>query len=151
MAINVNRVIIVGRVGADPEEKGRDGGFVTLRVATSRTWRDRDGNKQEKTEWHSVTLFAEPAAKFAKNYVRKGDLVMIEGRLETREWEDKDGNKRYSTDVVVAPYDGNIQAVSKDGGGSGSRSRETDDRRERERTSSDRGARRDDIDDDIPF
>lgn len=162
MAVNVNRVTIAGRVGADPEVKGgRNSEFVTMRVATSRTWKDRDGNKQEKTEWHSVTLFAEPAAKFAKNYIKKGDFVFIEGRLETSEYE-KDGERRFSTNVVVAPFDGNIQSISKDGNRNSDSDRGSDRDSSRDRRSdSDYGSKNRssgggrsqdyDIDDEIPF
>ena len=104
----VNKVILVGNLGDDPEAKSMNNGgeVVNLRVATSETWKDRDGQRQERTEWHRVTIFNEGLAKVAKSYLRKGSKVYIEGGLQTRKWTDKDGKDRYSTEVVLQAYGG---------------------------------------------
>ena len=110
---SVNKVILVGHLGRDPEVRTfQNGGKVcNLRVATSEKWKDRNtGERKERTEWHSVALFAEGAAKFAEQYLRKGSMVYIEGQLETRKWQDQSGQDRYSTEVVVRPYGGEIKA-----------------------------------------
>jgi single-strand DNA-binding protein len=106
MAFNINRVTIVGRLGADAEHRSfqNGGGVVNLRVATSEQWKDRDGQKQERTEWHTVAIFAKWLQDDAKQ-LRKGDLVMVEGKLQTRKWQGNDGNDRYSTEIVVQGMD----------------------------------------------
>lgn len=110
MAISLNRVSILGNVGVDPEVRSfTNGGKVAnLNVATSRTWKDRSGEKQERTEWHRVNVTAEHSVDYVSRYVKKGDRVLIEGRLETRKWKDQSGADRYSTEIVVAPYDGQV-------------------------------------------
>jgi len=97
---SVNKAIILGRLGKDPETRYTQGGdaVTNMRIATSERWTDKSGEKQEKTEWHSVVLFKR-VAEIASEYLKKGSLVYIEGRLQTREWE-KDGVKRYSTEIV---------------------------------------------------
>lgn len=120
MANSVNKVIIVGRLGRDPEVRSfaNGGKVVSLRVATSETWKDKaSGEKKERTEWHSVSLFAEGAARFAEQYAAKGDLVYIEGQLETRKWQDQSGADRYSTEVVVRPYAGEFSILQSTGNG----------------------------------
>ncbi|MCK9230509.1 MAG: single-stranded DNA-binding protein [Syntrophales bacterium] len=99
----VNKVILVGRLGADPEIRyTQDGTMVTtLNVATNEQWKDKDGEKQQKTEWHRVVTFRK-LAEICGNYLSKGSLVYIEGRIQTRSWDDKDGNKRYTTEVVAS-------------------------------------------------
>ena len=104
MAGSVNKVIIVGNLGADPEVKSfQNGGKVcNLRIATSESWKDKNtGDKQERTEWHSVAIFSEGLAGVAERYLRKGSKVYIEGQLRTRKWQDASGNDRYSTEVVL--------------------------------------------------
>jgi single-strand DNA-binding protein len=104
MAGSVNKVIIVGNLGADPEVKSfQNGGKVcNLRIATSESWKDRNtGEKQERTEWHSVAIFSEGLAGVAERFLRKGSKVYIEGQLRTRKWQDQQGNDRYSTEVVL--------------------------------------------------
>jgi single-strand DNA-binding protein len=104
MAGSVNKVIIVGNLGADPEVKSfQNGGKVcNLRIATSESWKDKNtGDRQERTEWHSVAIFSEGLAGVAERFLRKGSKVYIEGQLRTRKWQDQSGNDRYSTEVVL--------------------------------------------------
>ncbi|SIS75140.1 single-stranded DNA-binding protein [Phaeovulum vinaykumarii] len=123
MAGSVNKVILVGNLGRDPEVRSfSNGGKVcNLRIATSESWRDRNsGERKERTEWHSVAIFSEPLAKIAEQYLRKGSKVYIEGQLETRKWQDQSGQDRYSTEVVLRPYRGELTLLDgRDGGGSG--------------------------------
>ena len=123
MAGSVNKVIIIGNLGRDPEVRSfQNGGkVVNLRIATSETWRDKQsGERKERTEWHSVAIFSEPLAKIAEQYLRKGSTVYIEGQLETRKWQDQSGQDRYSTEVVLRPFTGNLTLLGGRGdGGSG--------------------------------
>ncbi|MXU65887.1 single-stranded DNA-binding protein [Oceanomicrobium pacificus] len=126
MAGSVNKVILIGNLGADPEVRTfQNGGRVcNLRIATSETWRDRNtGERQERTQWHSVAIFSEPLAKVAEQYLRKGSKVYIEGQLETRKWQDQSGQDRYSTEVVLRPYRSELTMLDgrgEGGGGGGS-------------------------------
>ena len=107
MAGSVNKVILVGNLGRDPEVRSfpNGGKVVNLRIATSETWRDRNtGERKEKTEWHSVAIFSEPLGRVAEQYLRKGSKVYVEGQLETRKWQDQSGADRYSTEIVLRPY-----------------------------------------------
>ena len=107
MAGSVNKVILVGNLGADPEVRRTQDGrpIVNLRVATSDSWRDKaTGERREKTEWHRVVIFSEGLAKVAEQYLKKGSKVYLEGALQTRKWQDKDGNDRYSTEVVLQGF-----------------------------------------------
>jgi single-strand DNA-binding protein len=123
MAGSVNKVILIGNLGRDPEVRSfPNGGKVcNLRIATSETWKDRNtGERREKTEWHSVAIFSEPLARIAEQYLRKGSKVYIEGQLETRKWQDQSGQDRYSTEVVLRPYRGELTMLDgRDGGGGG--------------------------------
>ena len=113
--MSVNKVILVGNLGRDPEVRTfQNGGkVVNLRVATSESWKDRNsGERRERTEWHTVAVFQEGAARFAEKYLRKGSKVYIEGKLETRKWQDQDGNDRYSTEITIRPYGGELQNLS---------------------------------------
>ncbi|MGE3689846.1 MAG: single-stranded DNA-binding protein [Novosphingobium sp.] len=104
MAGSVNKVILIGNLGADPETRTfQNGGKVcNIRIATSESWKDRNtGEKQERTEWHSVAIFSEGLAGVAERYLRKGSKVYVEGQLRTRKWQDQSGNDRYSTEVVL--------------------------------------------------
>jgi single-strand DNA-binding protein len=117
----VNKVILVGNLGADPEARSLNNGgeVVNLRVATSETWKDRDGNRQERTEWHYVVIFNENLGRVAKNYLRKGSKVYVEGQLQTRKWTDQSGNDKYTTEIVLQKFRGELQLLdSRDGGGS---------------------------------
>jgi single-strand DNA-binding protein len=104
----VNKVILVGNLGADPGARSLNNGgeVVNLRIATSETWKDRDGNKQERTEWHQVVIFNEALGKVAKNYLRKGSKCYLEGALQTRKWTDQSGADRYSTEIVLQKFNG---------------------------------------------
>ena len=111
MAGSVNKVIVVGRLGRDPETRSlNDGGkVVSLRVATSEKWRDKQsGEIRERTEWHSVTIWNPNIVKVAEQYLKKGSQVYIEGQLETRKWQDQSGADRYSTEIVLRPYRGEL-------------------------------------------
>jgi len=122
MAGSVNKVILIGNLGRDPEARSfQNGGkVVEIRIATSETWKDRNsGERKEKTEWHTVKLFQEGAANFAERYLKKGSKVYVEGALETRKWQDQSGADRYSTEVVVRPYAGTLTSLDGPGGGSG--------------------------------
>lgn len=103
MSGSVNKVILVGNLCSDPETKSfQNGGKVcNLRVATNESWKDRDGNKQERAEYHSVAIFAEGLAGVAERYLRKGSKVYLEGQLRTRKWQDQGGQDRFSTEVVL--------------------------------------------------
>ncbi|MDD5476034.1 MAG: single-stranded DNA-binding protein [Syntrophales bacterium] len=111
----VNKVILVGRLGADPEIRyTQDGAMVTnLNIATNEQWRDKEGEKQQRTEWHRVVTFRR-LAEICGNYLSKGSLVYVEGRMQTRSWDDKDGNKRYTTEVVAT----SMQMLERKGQGS---------------------------------
>jgi single-strand DNA-binding protein len=107
---SVNKVILVGNLGADPEARSLNNGgeVVNMRVATSETWKDREGNRQERSEWHNVVIFNENLAKVAKSYLRKGSKVYLEGQLQTRKWQDQSGTDRYTTEVVLQRYRGEL-------------------------------------------
>ncbi|MCX7645844.1 MAG: single-stranded DNA-binding protein [Rhodobacteraceae bacterium] len=121
MAGSVNKVILIGNLGRDPEVRTfQNGGKVcNLRIATSETWRDRaTGERKERTEWHSVAIFNENLAKIAEQYLRKGSKVYIEGQLETRKWQDQSGQERYTTEIVLRPYRGELTLLDgREGGG----------------------------------
>ena len=120
----VNKVILVGNLGQDPESRtfSNGGEVVNLRIATSENWKDRDGNRQERTEWHSVAIFNENLGRVAKNYLRKGSKVYIEGQLQTRKWQDQSGNDRYTTEIVLQKFRGELVLLDArgEGGGGGS-------------------------------
>ncbi len=122
MAGSVNKVIIVGNLGRDPEVRSfpNGGKVVNLRIATSETWRDKaSGERKERTEWHSVAIFNEALAKIAEQYLRKGSTVYIEGQLETRKWQDQSGADRYTTEVVLRQYRGELTLLGGRGEGGG--------------------------------
>jgi single-strand DNA-binding protein len=122
MAGSVNKVILVGNLGADPEVKSfQNGGKIcNLRIATSEDWKDRQtGEKKERTEWHTVVLNSEGLVGVAERFLRKGSKVYIEGQLRTRKWQDASGNDRYSTEVSVAGFDGKLVMLDGAKGGQG--------------------------------
>lgn len=111
MAGSVNKVILIGNLGADPEvrEFSNGGKVVNLRIATSETWKDKQsGERKEKTEWHTVSIFNEALGKVAASYLKKGSKVYIEGQLETRKWQDQNGADRYSTEIVLRQFRGEL-------------------------------------------
>lgn len=117
----VNKVILVGNLGDDPEARSLNNGgeVVNLRIATSETWKDRDGNRQERTEWHRVVIFNENLGKVAKSYLRKGSKVYLEGQLQTRKWTDNSGQDKYSTEIVLQRFRGELVLLDSRGGGGG--------------------------------
>ena len=122
MAGSVNKVILIGNLGRDPEVRSfPSGGKVcNLRIATSERWRDKaTGENRERTEWHSVAIFNEGLVRVAEQYLRKGSKVYIEGQLETRKWQDQSGADRYSTEVVLRPYRGELTMLDGRGEGGG--------------------------------
>ncbi|MCB1455179.1 MAG: single-stranded DNA-binding protein [Nitratireductor sp.] len=123
MAGSINKVILIGNLGADPEIKRTQDGrpIANLRIATSETWRDKNsGERREKTEWHRVVIFNEGLCKIAEQYLKKGSKVYLEGQLQTRKWQDQSGQDRYSTEVVLQAYNGNLTMLDGRGEGSGS-------------------------------
>src|SRR6056297_4024118 len=122
MAGSVNKVILIGNLGRDPEVRTfQDGGkLCNLRIATSETWKDRNtGERRERTEWHNVTLRGDGLVRVAEQYLRKGSKVYVEGHLQTRKWQDQSGQDRYSTDVVVAGLGGVLTMLDGRGEGGG--------------------------------
>jgi single-strand DNA-binding protein len=165
MAGSINKVILVGNLGADPEMKAMPSGdrMAKFPVATSETWRDKQsGEKREKTEWHNVVIFNDQLAKVAENYLKKGMKVYLEGSLQTRKWQDQNGQDRYMTEVVLQKYRGELQMLDSRGeGGGGGRSVGYDNNSDYGGGSQGGGQRQNDrpresfasdtLDDDIPF
>ncbi|MBO6901403.1 MAG: single-stranded DNA-binding protein [Rhizobiaceae bacterium] len=142
MAGSINKVILVGNLGADPEIRRMNSGdpVVNLRIATSESWRDRQsGERREKTEWHNVVIFNDNLAKVAEQYLRKGSKVYIEGQLQTRKWQDQSGTDRYTTEIVLQKFRGELQMLDPKGDG------------HREQGMYDRDDDRGDDDTEIPF
>jgi single-strand DNA-binding protein len=128
MAGSVNKVILVGNLGADPEVRHTQDGrpIVNLRVATSESWRDKaSGERRERTEWHRVVIFNENLAKIAEQYLKKGSKVYLEGQLQTRKWQDQSGQDRYSTEVVLQQYRGELTLLDGRQGAGGAEGRDT--------------------------
>ena len=119
---SVNKVILVGNLGKDPESRSfaNGGKVVSFSVATSENWKDRSsGERKEKTEWHNVSIFSEGLAGIAERYLKKGSKVYLEGQLETRKWQDQSGNDRYSTDVVLRQFNSSMVLLDSRGEGGG--------------------------------
>ena len=123
MAGSVNKVILIGNLGKDPEARsmGSGGEVVSFSIATSENWNDKQsGEKREKTEWHNIVIFNENLGRIAKQYLRKGSSVYVEGQLQTRKWTDRDNNERYTTEIVLQRFRGELTLLGgRDGGGSG--------------------------------
>lgn len=122
MAGSVNKVILVGNLGRDPESRNLQDGnpVVNLSIATSETWKDKmSGERKERTEWHRVVIFNENLAKIAQQYLRKGSKVYIEGSLQTRKWTDQQGQERYSTEIVLQRFRGELTILDGRGEGGG--------------------------------
>ena len=122
MAGSVNKVILIGNLGADPEVRTfQNGGKVcNLRIATSENWKDKNtGERREKTEWHTVAIFSEGLVRVCEQYLKKGSKVYIEGALQTRKWQDQSGNDRYSTEVVLSGFNGTLVMLDGRSGGGG--------------------------------
>jgi single-strand DNA-binding protein len=161
MAGSVNKVILIGNLGADPEIRRTQDGrpIANLRVATSESWRDKTtGERREKTEWHRVVIFNEGLCKIVEQYLKKGSKVYLEGALQTRKWQDKDGKDKYSTEVVLQGFNSQLTMLDTRGGGGGAAADSSDSDfgssgpgAARERKPAMAGAKRDDMDDEIPF
>ncbi len=161
MAGSVNKVILIGNLGADPEIRRTQDGrpIANLRVATSETWRDKaTGERREKTEWHRVVIFNEGLCKIVEQYVKKGSKVYLEGSLQTRKWQDKDGQDRYSTEVVLQGFNSQLTMLDKIGGGGSDFSSEpggsdfgSSGPQTRKPVPVGAGGKRGDMDDEIPF
>jgi single-strand DNA-binding protein len=122
MAGSVNKVILIGNLGRDPEVRYTQDGrpIVNLNLATSESWRDKgSGERKERTEWHRVVIFSEGLAKIAQQYLKKGSKVYLEGQLQTRKWQDKDGQDKYSTEVVLQGFNATLTMLDGRGGGEG--------------------------------
>ena len=122
MAGSVNKVILVGNLGRDPETRRLGSGdpVVNLRLATSESWKDKaSGERKEKTEWHSVVIYNDNLARVAEQYLRKGSKVYIEGQLQTRKWTDNSGVEKYTTEVVLQRFRGEMTILDGRGGGGG--------------------------------
>jgi single-strand DNA-binding protein len=164
MAGSVNKVILVGNLGRDPEVRRMQDGrpVVNLSVATSDSWRDKaTGERREKTEWHRVVIFNENLCRIAEQYLKKGSKVYLEGSLQTRKWQDQQGQDKYTTEVVIQGFNGQITMLDRAGGGGGTDAAEggsdfgsAGPTRERAPAMAGTGggsSRREDLDDDIPF
>ena len=157
----VNKVIILGNLGRDPEVRSfpNGGKVVNLRIATSETWRDKaSGERKERTEWHSVAIFNEALGKVAEQYLKKGSKVYIEGQLETRKWQDQSGADRYTTEVVLRPFNSTLTLLdAREGGSSGGYEDRSGGEEHQSNTRSGAssggtsGGGRSDMDDEIPF
>jgi single-strand DNA-binding protein len=158
----VNKVILVGNLGADPEARSLNNGgeVVNMRVATSESWKDRDGNRQERTEWHNVVIFNENLGRVAKSYLRKGSKVYLEGQIQTRKWQGQDGNDRYTTEIVLQRFRGELVLLDSAGGGGGGRGGDYADQdfggdssgsAPRQQSRPQAAAFDTDLDDDVPF
>ena len=122
MAGSLNKVMLIGNLGADPEIRSfQNGGRVAnLRIATTENWKDRNtGERQERTEWHTVAIFSEGLVGVVERYLKKGSKVFVEGQLQTRKWQDQSGNDRYSTEVVIRGLGGTLTMLDSAGGGGG--------------------------------
>jgi single-strand DNA-binding protein len=159
MAGSVNKVILIGNLGADPEIRRTQDGrpIANLRVATSESWRDKaTGERREKTEWHRVVIFNENLCRIAEQYLKKGSKVYLEGQLQTRKWQDQSGQDRYSTEVVLQGFNAQLTMLDRAGNGGGAKDAGDDfgassPAAGRERKPAVAGAGRGDRDDEIPF
>ena len=116
--MSLNKVMLIGNLGADPEIRSfQNGGKVAnLRIATSERWKDKTGEMQERTEWHTVAIFSDGLVNVVERYLRKGSKVFVEGKLQTRKWQDQSGNDRYSTEVVLQGFGGTLTMLDGQGG-----------------------------------
>lgn len=157
MAASVNKVILIGNLGQDPEIRTTNSGrkIANLSIATSETWKDKQsGERRERTEWHRVVIFNEQLAGFAEEYLRKGSKVYIEGQLSTRKWQDAQGQDRYSTEIVLQGYQATMTSLTSRGTGYSQGGTPEDHGFEADRahgTSQNQTSPQQDMDDDIPF
>lgn len=158
----INKAILQGRVGKDPEVRSTQGGgkVANFTLATSESWKDRNGEWQEKTQWHNIVIWNEGSVKYVENNVRKGDMLFVEGQIETRKWQDQSGNDRWTTEIVIKAFSGSVKKVPTGEKRGGDRDDRRDDR-DRDRRDDRRGRDDDrrgggggysrDLDDEIPF
>ena len=168
MAGSVNKVIMVGNLGRDPEVRRLNSGepVVNLRIATSETWKDKgSGERKERTEWHSVVIFNENLARVAEQFLKKGSKVYIEGQLQTRKYQDQSGQEKYSTEVVLQRFRGDLTILDSRGGSGGGEMGDSDEGGgysrgsdfgrsspvEKRPAMASGGSKYNDLDDDIPF
>jgi single-strand DNA-binding protein len=164
MAGSVNKVILVGNLGKDPEVRRLNSGepVVNLRIATSESWKDKaTGERKERTEWHNVVIFNENVARVAEQYLRKGSKVYVEGQLQTRKWQDQSGQDKYTTEVVIQRFRGELTILDSRGGGEGGYEEQGQVSRggdfgraapmEKRPAMAGGGGRYNDLDDEIPF
>lgn len=164
MPSSLNKIQLIGNLGRDPEARALSTGtrIVNLNVATTETWKDRNsGERKQATEWHRVTVWEEHTADFCDKYLRKGDRVYIEGKLETRKWQDQSGQDRYSTEIHVRNYGGQVMSLERPAGGGdqseggysggGGRNQGTGRLRERAQTQDRQPNYADELNDEIPF
>ena len=149
MSGSLNKVTLIGNLGADPEIRHTNDSkpIANMRIATSERWKDTNGNRVERTEWHRVVIFSEGLANVAEKYLQKGSKVYLEGQLRTRKWTDRDGNDRYSTEIHLQGYDAKLvmlDSANRNGGPNGNSGSSND---EQDPPASGGG----DLDDDIPF
>lgn len=151
MAGSLNKVQVIGNLGRDPEIRytGDNRAIANLTVATSESWKDQSGSRQERTEWHRVVVFG-PLAEVCEKYLKKGDNAYFEGKLQTRKWEDKDGNERYTTEIVV-DRGGNMQMLGARTGGASYDDGEFDQSPKASATKAAAPVADEAFDDDIPF
>lgn len=143
---SVNKVILVGHLGRDPEMRSTNNGdrIANLNIATSESWRDRtSGERKERTEWHRVAIFNERLAEVAEKYLTKGSQVYVEGQLQTRKWTDQQGQEKYSTEIVLTKFRGELTMLGSKGGADRGEPERAPPRQQR--------STREDLDDDIPF
>jgi single-strand DNA-binding protein len=155
MAGSVNKVILIGNLGQDPEVKSFQSGgrIANLRLATSESWNDRaTGERKERTEWHTIVIDNDNLVRVAEQYLKKGSKVYVEGQLRTRKWQDRDGNDRYTTEVYVGRFRGELTLLDRREGGGFDRGGDDYGRRDEQGPSRARApAPVDDLDDDVPF
>lgn len=145
--MSINKVILVGNVGQDPEIKNTQDGreLATFSIATSESWKDKSsGEKKEKTEWHRIVIFSQGLVGIVKNYVKKGSKLYIEGQLQTRKWSDSNGVEKYTTEIVLQNFNSTLQILDGKGGGSSSDSSSQSSRK-------DSNVSVEEMDDEIPF
>lgn len=155
---SVNKVILIGNLGADPEARAMQNGSVAnMRIATTEVYKDRDGNRKEATEWHNVVIFNERLVDFAEKYLRKGSQVYIEGKLRTRKWQDRDGNDKFTTEVVIDRFSGELKVLGSRNDNGDNRGSDRNEGRDGYRSDARRDDRgggnrgNSDLDDDVPF
>lgn len=152
---SLNKVCLLGNLGKDPEARSMNNGgeVVSFSIATSETWKDRDGNRQEKTEWHNVVVFNENLGKVAKDYLRKGGKVYIEGQLQTRKWQDQSGADRYSTEIVLQKYNGTLILLGdkQAGNDQGQQAQQAQQAQQQHSQQKSNAYQQQPLDDDVPF